>query len=332
MGRNQGLQAARALACCLVLLEHVSYSGAILCGLNPRAVLIVDWGSIGVGLFFVLSGMLMGEMVARGGDAGTFVLRRLIRVYPPFWVAIGISVATAAALSRPFPFDARIFALLPITDPATDYWIPWWTLIYEICFYLLVAMLIAARANVAVATGAALMWTAAIALYRAQYGPFPHTLPGARILFSPPNLLFIVGMLTSLHRLPQRLDRVPMLALLGFAATVWTTGRFMLEPVWLTANALAGVAYAMVLLAFGRSGPWPRWVVGIGDASYGVYLLHGVAIEAIAVGLAHLLGTPLSFALAGPVLFFLALAIAGLYGQIEFATHSRLVRWISRSR
>jgi peptidoglycan/LPS O-acetylase OafA/YrhL len=101
-GRFDALDGLRAIGVLLVLCHHcvvaVGLEGAP--GLVPR---FMDAGWIGVDIFFVLSGFLIGrillEQLARGGvDYGRFYLRRALRIFPPYYVVLTLSVFVFARL------------------------------------------------------------------------------------------------------------------------------------------------------------------------------------------------------------------------------------------
>jgi peptidoglycan/LPS O-acetylase OafA/YrhL len=112
-------------------------------------------GDSGVPVFFVLSGFVIahsiGEDRVTGPYVGRFVLRRAIRLDLPYWLAIGLTIAFAAAkatvLSRPYvaPAGSTILAhmfylhdLLRMTPINPVFW----TLCFEIQFYLLFCALL----------------------------------------------------------------------------------------------------------------------------------------------------------------------------------------------
>lgn len=93
LSRNVGLDACRASAIVLVVFGHgVGY----LERLFPNVFQVFQFsGFIGVELFFVLSGFLVGQMLMRqvGGGVpswlGTFYLRRLFRTLPSYVMFLG---------------------------------------------------------------------------------------------------------------------------------------------------------------------------------------------------------------------------------------------------
>src|SRR6185369_12061084 len=89
-----GLQVLRAIAACAVVWSH-AYSRAH--RIWPQNSSILDgvygldsFGNFGVDLFFVLSGFLMAHLHANqmgaNGAAINFIVRRIIRIVPIYWL------------------------------------------------------------------------------------------------------------------------------------------------------------------------------------------------------------------------------------------------------
>src|SRR5690606_18891107 len=104
--RNFGLDAMRALAIMLVLLSHSrSLLRRSIEGADEIFALGTVFGYLGVEIFFVLSGFLIGGNLinamgadARFGDVWDFRRRRWWRTLPACLVWLGVEVALAIAL------------------------------------------------------------------------------------------------------------------------------------------------------------------------------------------------------------------------------------------
>jgi peptidoglycan/LPS O-acetylase OafA/YrhL len=86
------LNSIRAIAAMMVVISHIE-SKKIRFGLQTNT-LIVDWGSIGVTLFFVLSGFLITYLLLIEKDTfqkiniKDFYIRRILRIWPLYFLAI----------------------------------------------------------------------------------------------------------------------------------------------------------------------------------------------------------------------------------------------------
>jgi peptidoglycan/LPS O-acetylase OafA/YrhL len=247
--RYYSLDHWRGLACLSVLVFHAS-------GQQPDAGSLAQelvarlW--IGVPVFFVLSGYCITASVIRtrdkGGSIATYFLRRLRRIFPPYWAAVALvacASATFALLGYPNVFAHSYDGFDPIPAPSsvsvwrwagsltlTEGWrghfVPFgghgwflghaWTLGYEEQFYVVAGLmlLLAARrwfacaATVTIAT----MVIAAI---------FPHE-PLGGFWFNGRWVTFALGIAVyyQLHgagRLAKRALPLAMLAVLGWATT-----------------------------------------------------------------------------------------------------------------
>src|SRR3954451_15297253 len=122
-----------------------------------------DWASSGVDIFFVISGFIMWVTTARrAGITGTqFMLNRLIRIVPLYWLVSSFVLVTA--LTAPYLLHTTVFdpahtvasflffpARHPVTGAFSPLLVPGWTLNYEMLFYVLFAASIALSGGSAV--------------------------------------------------------------------------------------------------------------------------------------------------------------------------------------
>jgi peptidoglycan/LPS O-acetylase OafA/YrhL len=154
------LTGLRGIAALLVFLYHYS-------ALHPgiRLDLTVPWigsvlqfplglGGVGVDVFFVLSGFLLGLPFARAalGAADAPVLsryfrRRFLRVFPAYYAQLGVIMAAGAwfVTWRPQTVETFLAHLVMFFnigwEPVTPIVGVWWTLPVEMGFYLLLPLL-----------------------------------------------------------------------------------------------------------------------------------------------------------------------------------------------
>lgn len=88
------LQIARGLAALAVFLFHTR---GLLHESLPALERLVQFGDLGVPLFFVISGYVItasaNAALLGGGSAPQFLKRRFLRIFPPFWFSIVVIVA-----------------------------------------------------------------------------------------------------------------------------------------------------------------------------------------------------------------------------------------------
>lgn len=141
--RNVGLDACRALAIVLVVFSH---GAGYLEPLFPRAIArLTRVGFIGVELFFVLSGFLIGGMLLRSageprnGWLRIFYFRRLFRTLPNYLLFLLLNLALGALLMRPsIPDDVWRYVLFlqNATSPHPKFFPEAWSLAVEELFYV----------------------------------------------------------------------------------------------------------------------------------------------------------------------------------------------------
>ena len=110
---------------------------------------LVKYGWLGVPMFFVISGYCIALSAQSTGNARNFLVRRLLRIFPPYWVSLVIVmvsaffqryyIGTSAVHDIPRTFEGIIATLTLTTTPFTAIptmnWV-YWTLTCELFFYL----------------------------------------------------------------------------------------------------------------------------------------------------------------------------------------------------
>jgi peptidoglycan/LPS O-acetylase OafA/YrhL len=153
----------RLLAAAMVIHHHVFP----LSGRAPLTFFSTDYGALGVGIFFVISGYLVSGSLQRSATIGDYLKKRLLRVEPGLIVSLLVTALVLGALATTLPlrdyfaspqvwlYVARNALLYP-----TDYALPGvftanpfpvavngslWTLRLEFSGYLALAALAAAK-------------------------------------------------------------------------------------------------------------------------------------------------------------------------------------------
>lgn len=281
----------------------------------------------GVELFFVISGFVIAHSIERM-QVAEFARRRLLRIYPAFWLAVALVLGAQWLLwgggGPGIPDLARALTLLPFGQIKYPLAVEW-SLVYEIFFYVVIC--------VAALFGwkrtrdlLCIVWLAAIAID--FFLPPPRAsvflpTPG-QIFFSAFNVPFIVGMIV--HRVHLRVpDSVRTLALLAAPAlvlgsdlTARSEARFLLQGLGFGALVL----WAVLADRHRRVAPGNALVV-LGDWSYGLYLVHVPVITA-------LLALGVGANVPGEIVFIAIVAIAVALGSAFGAVESAFYRWLLR--
>lgn len=152
-----GLDVLRAVAVSTVLLSHSLY---FVYTATPRPPHVFICGWIGVEIFFVLSGFLIGGMLLKLANnnltfhsARIFWVRRALRTMPNYFVFLAISVLIAWFTAQAIPPLGQYFLFLQnFAWRIPPFYVESWTLTMEEWFYFLLplALLAVAKAKLAV--------------------------------------------------------------------------------------------------------------------------------------------------------------------------------------
>jgi len=349
------LHALRAIAAIGVVLFHwnaffphlnFAFPGVDWAGIRWQPFRPINFGWLGVPLFFVLSGYLLGgKLLDKSLDRGTLARywsRRFLRIYPAVWLQLPVLLVIAWWLPEVIRFpdwgallrNAALWIHLPpwMTRPLNGVW---WTLPVELMFYIalpgiiLVSRRIGMPATVLLAFAITILWRVWVIHH---YGDSGYS--GREFITSalPGSLAsFVLGM--ALNTIPRRLDQRRTAGLLAVLLVSWLlltellrvnlatywTGSWLFavwDPVMYTVIA----ALVFVVLHGDRIARAlsMRWLVWLGEISFGLYLWHFPVIRI----LDHLFGasleSPAGSALALVVCLGATIPIAALsYYLIE---------------
>lgn len=277
------IQAYRGIAVLLVALFHGTIRVEQEYGLAPLND-VFSLGFSGVHLFFVLSGFII--LTAHIRDVGVpsrlswYLKRRFIRIYPIYWVVLlvlgGWQLLFVKGDLEEFALNAFFFMsngrlVIPVS----------WTLLYEVIFYVMFAVLVVNR-RIGIVVMAA--WLAAILW---SWGS------ASLHILHPFNLLFLIGLASGALFFRLRAAAPSAIGIisagsfavgvvlfvgtavaysgLGVAATAWPD-----HPL-----TILGFGLATALLVLGAASPRieaffreRELLLLMGNASYSIYLVH----------------------------------------------------------
>jgi peptidoglycan/LPS O-acetylase OafA/YrhL len=352
------IQILRAIAAACVVVDHALIH--ILAG-APEADQHVAWviGSFGVAVFFAISGLLMVETSYRffgaAGGAKTFLRKRIVRIVPIYWLFTSLVVVAMVSGAHVIPITETIMSYLfiPFRGDGGDMR-PLlgvgWTLNYEMFFYVLFAIALAAprRLGLTVLFG---LFIGLAAFGATLKSPFDTSDPQTVLEFwtSPLILLFPLGCFIGIARQAlaskKRLLKCPVppavvacaIVAIGVWLTVASAPDGHIYPMSLARQTLmwgtAGLAVAACALTENpRLNFANRALVLLGDASYSTYLSHTIGIRFIGRAIGFML--PNHSYIAFTILVVAANLIgAAVHKLIEvpmlaqFRSEAQLVRW-----
>ena len=250
-----------------------------------------------------------------------FLWNRALRIYPAFWMAIGLS---ALLLMNPifgWYFDWTSITLIPTAGGNSSYKIPYWTLMFEVSFYCVAYLFILAGGKKDTVVIGCMAWLAII-IAANKYFVFSAMLPGHFVLVSYFNIFFIFGMLAALYI--DQLNKIPSALLAVVIICAWGIGDNIVLSTPIAGNLFLALSFSSVILLSLRKLKLPRFEL-LGDISYGVYLLHvPIALATIEVLKSSYPSLRLS------VLWLITMCVAAggsaLFGLLEHTFHSRVIK------
>jgi len=340
----KSVQALRGIAALLVLFYHIGeqmiHSARLQGGggaelLTDKWLFLGPWrqGYAGVDLFFVISGFIMVFVTYNSGrsvkDIGQFVYKRVVRIYPLWWVFVtifaGYFFVTYGIWASPdlkggtepnFAYFLRSLLLVPQdSKPVLRLG---WSLIHEMQFYLIFAiiLLLPRRFMLPALGGWAAVNVMGFLLSWQSWGP------AASIVFSVLSLEFIIGACAG-WCVKQRIYK--------FAQPIFIFGVIssVLVVLFYTDQSRTMVAWGRVAvyslpfaaLIYGVAGleqqnklTSPPWLVHIGDWSYSLYLSHYLVL----IGIIRIAREAKPY-LPQNIVENLSLGAPGLWDNIAFA-------------
>jgi exopolysaccharide production protein ExoZ len=319
------IQQLRGIAAMLVVLHHALGRADWLFDPLPP----LGFGQGGVDIFFVISGFVM-FVAARHERTGAFWRKRVVRIVPLYWVATLVFFAMRAGhygepgIDLPSLLKSLFFIpyRVPRDAPPWPLLVPGWTLNIEWFFYLLFGIGLAIGRPARVATAGIAVAVAAGALLRPE--------GAAGFLYTRPMLTeFATGLgfgaAYAAGRFPARLG---LLAPMGLTLLCLSDMAGTLAP---AARGLGGVMAVAGALSFEASGrvashPLLRW---LGDASYSIYLVHTIFLQALRLGIRHL---PLHGWMQFLPFLFVAIVGSAVAGRLVYLAVERPLVRLAGSR
>lgn len=266
------LDGVRALACILVVLSHM-----------PWPHKFETLGEVGVGVFFVLSGFLMGHLYGHArwdfDSVSQYCIARFSRIAPIYWLVVTLCIA----ISYAWPDTDFLLRITGGTSILRHYLfggnvLIFWSIPLEVQYYLFFIFvwwaLAASRLKAFALPLLALVCAALLVSHLLWTG------------LSLPNKLhfFLAGTLAGLAPRPvlsggsepRWLGGFQLLAVLLLAAPLW---QYSSKPALYAASEL-GLSLALAVWLLAIPGVWSSkllaapWLRKIGQASFSIYLTH----------------------------------------------------------
>lgn len=280
--RLAGLDVLRGLAAAAVMIHHHGqYYDVLYPGREPLPVNFFA-GHFGVELFFIISGFVILMTIERKATVWAFAVARATRLLPCFLAALVLASIILAVAPMP-PLDTptvrrflanMTMAPLLLGERVVD--LPYWTLSYEMVFYVGMALLLA-LGRLRSIEWIGLGWMAAGVLLPLLVDPELHRRTTILLLAYHSNF-FVIGICLYLIQV----GRARTVTWFALAAAVVMSARGGGEQAFYASGALylsLTVAFALLVwlatTPFGQRMALPP-LVFLGRISYPLYLVHVV--------------------------------------------------------
>lgn len=292
------VQELRGYGVLWVIVVHLSFIEDKYSGGTDYISRYVMFGHSGVDAFFVISGFMM-VYINRNRPGGlksllSFAYQRIVRVYPIYWLycllllpayflfphMINVSEGNKVSLLSSFLLmPDKHLPLLPVA----------WTLIHEMYFYFVIALLMLFPQQVR--WWGIAVWAILCVILFLNQTALPLQPPIAKLLANPINLEFVLGAGIAILLLNGRSSlAVPalILGLISYVAGYWfyvqATHELIIDQNWrvlLAGVPITLIIYGLVVLENSRGFTFAKPLRFIGDISYSAYLSHILVLSLI---------------------------------------------------
>ena len=308
--RIPGLDVVRVAAILLVMGRHLPDLATASPTFRPLLNVWHEGGWIGVDVFFVLSGFLIGtillEEVQHTGRIrlGRFYGRRGFKIYPAFYAFLAIyAVLHLAAGDRPVSSRAWLSEVFFLQSYVPGVFVHTWSLAVEEHFYLVLPILLlalrlrphASRQNLvkvclagSAIAGVALALRIAQSLRHPNFDVYVHEFPShlrADALFAGVMLACLWQNHRDWFQRLRGLEWALLLlgALLLVPAFVLRYEHPLIYTVGFTTNALGTALIMVAALLWDSRRPSLRAIAWLGPYTYSIYLWHVVVVRTVSV-------------------------------------------------
>ena len=306
----------RGIAAIYVVVNHVRGSffkgGARVFAEATEPIGIYDYVSIAllqmtsmgqefVIMFFCVSGFAMAHAIVHTRSVPEFYMRRAIRIWPPYLIAIALAAAVCALsvwldpasrvserCAGPLCTLQGLIQMATYVQVASPMTAQFWSLPYEVVFYILCPLLLLRRATIPlIFAGSVILMLLGMPVWGMRLNPADPLLVNFAInaaffFLSGVMAYHYIGIVPKVHR---RVFYVIGLALLAIALAVKT--------LYGASNAISNTVMIALTIICLRNLPhsWtsnPRW--NFGFCSYSIYIYHIALIMLIVLMLEQLFG------------------------------------------
>lgn len=140
--RNDTIDVFRALAILSVALYHYSTIDVVSPSVDAGFLRWLELGRFGVHVFFIISGAVIAMTLTRSSGLADFAIKRAARIYPAYLVAMLLTTFCSKVLHMGYWIGKWQFLqnLLPYSFGQSFIDPSYWSLTYELQFYILIGV------------------------------------------------------------------------------------------------------------------------------------------------------------------------------------------------
>ncbi|MDQ6600118.1 acyltransferase family protein [Bacillus salipaludis] len=274
------IQVSRAIAILFVLLGHVNI--LFYTEFKYNWFHLGEWERTGgVDFFFTVTGFMIYYIyhgkAGNSGKATEFFLKRVIRIYPLYWLFTLLTIAASIIfpfIDEPYSFDLIIKSMLTLpTDPILA---STWSLSYVMFFYIIFTAFIF---KPKIFKPIIFLWIIISILLELKVIPKQ----GNSFFTSFSNLEILFGCLVAHLTLNYRFRYSSLLIILGMAGflAVWINNIYHL--IELQTPIFYSLSSMILMLGISekdkKNRKVPKALSFLGDASYSIYIAHGPFLQ-----------------------------------------------------
>ncbi len=328
--RLLALDSLRAIAALAVLFYHYTSGYEHVVGPHIQPVPSVEFGYLGVDLFFVISGFVIAWTLQRSSSLADFAFGRVARLYPAYLAGAAITGIVIFGFGfNPTHIQTSDVAWntvigLPQLVNAQNLDASYWTLGVEVSFYVMAALVASGLPKVRFEIFC-LAWLIASLVVRLL---LPGHIRFQLLLVSNYSPLFVAGAMLFALSPAMQPDRLTFVTFAAAIAMCFVGA----DPRWLRPASGAGLCLFVGLVFGAATGRLAflnfRPLVVVGQASYSLYLIHQIVGYWIISNFERL-GVPPLAAIAAATSIVIPAAI-GLRTLVEVPAQ-RLIRNAARA-
>lgn len=299
------IDAVRGIAILLVVLVHQAGAVDAILPLSVVGRQIGDYGHMGVQMFFVASALTLGLSFARRRSENhalaRFYIRRVFRIAPMYWLAIGLYFLVAVFLtgtSEKFTalnVAANVLFVHGFVPSAINDIVPGgWSIAGEMFFYSWfpavfigaswiydrrgVGGLLLVAGTILVAYGAAWHMIPQFTVYEIARGNIFYYWAPAQV---PVFIVGLTGYFAWKSWPPARagINFAAFTVLTAATIVLWRSG-YVAAFAWVP--SIAAVSFVFLMRGVSTLGRLPSWIQEVGKVSYSMYILHFLVVWFIA--------------------------------------------------